>query len=191
MLMRVKKILITTALLGTVSFAAADSLGLSGTYNKGFYRADGESVEVDGSFGVSLSYTYDLDAVSAVRADLELLPNLYESGKLGFGGEFTYLRSVMTSGEADVYFGGGLGFNTVSDSATSNGVTTTARLTAINPTLLAGARFAVAPGFSAFAELAGGPSFLRLSASSGGQSVSDSINGAFLKPRIGFTYTIR
>lgn len=100
-----EKILITTALLGTVSFAAADSLGLSGTYNKGFYRADGESVDVDGSFGVSLSYTYDLDAMSAIRADLELLPNLYGSEKLGFGGEFTYLRSVMTSGEADVYFG--------------------------------------------------------------------------------------
>ncbi|WP_189073785.1 hypothetical protein [Deinococcus sedimenti] len=186
-----KNLLIATALLGSASFAAADSLGLSGTYNKGFYKADGDSIESDGSFGVGLSYTYDLDAVSAVRAELELLPNLYDSEKLGFGGEFTYLRSVMTTGEADVYLGGGLGFNTVSDSATSNGVTTSVRLTAINPTLLAGVRFAVAPGFNAFAELAGGPSFLRLNASSGSTSVSDSINGAFIKPRIGFTYTLR
>ncbi|WP_189070754.1 hypothetical protein [Deinococcus radiotolerans] len=186
-----KNVLIVTALLGSLSFAAADSLGLSGTYNKGFYKADGESVDFDSSFGVGLSYTYDLDAVSAVRAELELLPNLYGSDKLGFGGEFTYLRSVMTSGAADVYLGGGLGLTTVGDSGTSDGVTYTARLTAVNPTLLAGVRFAAAPGFSAFAELAGGPSFLRATVSRGSQSVSDSVNGAFLKPRLGFTYTLR
>lgn len=186
-----KKFLIATALLSCVSLAAADSLGLSGSYNKGFYRADGEALEVDGAFGVGLSYTYDIDAVSAVRTELDLLPNLYGSDKLGFGGEFTYLRSVFSSGDADVYLGGGLGLNTVSDSGTENGVTYTVRLTAINPTLLAGVRFVAAPGLSAFAELAGGPSFLRATVSNGSQNVSDSISGAFIKPRVGFTYTIR
>lgn len=182
-----KNVLIATALLGSVSFAAADSLGLSGSFNKGFYRNSGESVEFDGSFGVGLSYTYDIDAVSAVRGELELLPNLYGSQKFGFGGEFTYLRSVMTSGDADVYVGGGLGMNTVAE---SNGEFTV-RLTAINPTLLAGARFAVAPGFSSFVELAGGPSFLRASMTDGVNSESASINGMFIKPRIGVTYTLR
>ncbi len=173
--------------LSTVSTAAADSLGLSGAYLKGFYRVDGKNTDVDGSAAIGLSYTYDIGSASAVRAELELLPNLYETKKLGFGGEFTYLRSVMTSDMTDVYLGGGLGLNTVSE--TSQGVTV--RATAINPTLLVGARFAVAPGFSAFAEFAGGPSFLRGSVGNGTASVSTSLTGAFIKPRIGVAYNLR
>ncbi|WP_155298536.1 hypothetical protein [Deinococcus kurensis] len=186
-----KNYLIATALLSAASLAAADSLGLSGSYTKGFYRAGGESLDFDGAFGVGLSYTYDLDSVSAVRTQLELFPNLYGSDKLGFGGEFTYLRSVTSTGGADVYVGGGLGLNTVSASGATDAGRITARLTTINPTLLAGVRYAVAPGFSGFFELAGGPSFLRASVSGGSATVSDTATGAFLKPSIGFTYTIR
>lgn len=182
-----KKSLLTLLALTTVSTAAADSLGLSGAFQKGFYRAEGESVEFDGSAAIGVSYTYDLDSVSSVRAELELLPNLYGSDKLGFGGEFTYLRSVFNDGMANVYVGGGLGLNTVSD--TMDGVT--ARLTGVNPTALVGVNYAVAPGFAAYLELAGGASFLRASASSGGVSFSNSATGAFVKPRIGVTYNLR
>ena len=185
--MDMKKSILILLALSTVSTAAADSLGLSGAFQKGFYRADGEAVDVDGSAAIGVSYTYDLDSVSSVRAELELLPNLYGSEKLGFGGEFTYLRSVFNDGAANVYVGGGLGLNTVSETADG----ATVRLTGINPTALAGVNYAVAPGFAAYLELAGGVSFLRGSVSNGSASVSTSATGAFIKPRIGVTYNLR
>lgn len=188
-----KKLTLMLTLLSTLSFAAADSLGLSGGYTKSFYSPDGESADLDGSAVIGVQYSYSVDELSTVRAGVELFPNLYGSGKLGFGGEVAYLRTVSSGGAAgaDVYVGGGLGINTVFETFSEDGVTGSASLTAINPTLLLGVNYAAAPNFGVYAELAGGPSFLLARVSGGGVSVSDSTLGAFVKPRIGLTYTFR
>lgn len=178
-----KRVLIAAALLGSVSSAAADSLGLSGSGNASVYQSGGQSVTAAPSFGVGAHYLLDLDRAATLRIEAELLPNLYGLGRLGFGGEVAYLRTVLSDPLSQTYVGGGMGSTLVFSG--TNVVRTLA------PTLLVGLRVTTTPAFTGFAELAGGVSFLKIKADSGAQYTERDAAGLFLKPRVGVLFTLR
>lgn len=186
-----KNTILMLGLLASVSTAAADSVGINGGYYKGFYRANGQSVDTGGSAAIGVQYSYNFTGTSALRAQVEVFPNLYDSNRLGFGGELAYLYGIPVAEAANVYVGAGLGLSTVRDSVTSQNVTVNVSATAINPSAIVGLNYAVDPRFSLFTELAGGLSFLTVRGSASNVSISDTITGFYIKPRIGVTYTVR
>lgn len=181
---RMKKAFIAALTLSTaLSTASADSFGIRAGYLQPWYTYQGEALSLDGSFSVGLQYTYSLDALSSVRAALDLTPNLHGLDLMGFGGELAYLvkfpGAVSTYNDINLYAGAGLGAQFATDSG--------ANLMAFNPTLIGGMNFYATPELGLYFEVGAGYSFMTVS----GNGSSTTFGGLFAQPRLGLTYTLR
>ncbi len=192
--------LVSALIIASASSSAyADNIGLRGQYHKLL------GSELNDTSSIGVQYQYNLDEDVTLRLAVDFFPNLYSSssytlpsgakavfnGARGVGLEGAYILNNLFSlnDEISVYAGGGVGFNTVSETivvptSTTTTATVNGSVTTIYAQAIMGLNYYMSPEVSLFSELAAGP----LYGSSVINGTAGNKWGVALNARIGLTY---